>query len=426
MKSDRPKAMHCLAGQPMVKLILSTIETLSPDQIVVVVGPDMEDVSTEVAPHPSVIQTERLGTGHAVSQAQKHLQDFKGNVLVLFSDTPLITADTLNGLLNICLKDEEYGLAVLGFCPKDPSGYGRLVTDHNGELIGIIEDHEASEEQRAIELCNSGAMLVKSDILFNLLNRLGPNNSKGEYYLTDIVSLARHDGLKCGVFESGADELHGVNSRADLARAESIIQDRLRNKALSNGVTLHDPSTTWMSVDTRIGKDVSIGPNVFIGTGVQIGDRVEIKAFSHLEGVTIGSDASIGPFARLRPDALVGPGVHIGNFVEVKAATIGPGAKINHLSYIGDAEIGAGTNIGAGTITCNYDGISKHKTSIGADAFIGSNSSLVAPVSVGDHAMVGAGSTITGDVEDDALAVTRADQKNLKGGALRWRKRRSP
>ena len=426
MQSDRPKAMHRLGGQPMIRQLLGSVETLSPDRIVVVIGPDMDDVADTVAPYVSVVQTERLGTGHAVLQARSVLKDFRGDVLVLFADTPLIMADTISGLINARIQGEGFNIAVLGFCLENPIGYGRLITDETGDLLGIIEEQDATEEQRGIKLCNSGAMVFEGNILFDLLEKISKDNAKGEYYLTDVISCARDEGKRCAVFEGSEEELHGVNSRADLARAESILQTRLRLRALSNGVTLQDPSTTWMSVDTRFGKDVTVGPNVFLGPGVDIGDRVEIRAFSHLEGVVVKADAMIGPFARLRPNAVVGERVRIGNFVEVKESEIESGAKINHLAYIGDARVGEGANIGAGTITCNYDGLSKHRTDIGANAFIGSNSALVAPVSIGDRAMVGAGSTITDDIEADALAVTRADQKTVKGGSARWRKRHSP
>ena len=426
MNSDLPKAMHPIAGQPMIRHVLGTVEALSPARIVVVIGPEMEKVAETVAPHTIVVQTERLGTGHAVIQARSALSDFKGDIVVLCADTPLITADTITELLSARANTALSSVAVLGFRLKDPTGYGRLRCGADGGLEEIIEDEDATEGERQINLCNSGIMSFDGSSLFDLLDKIENNNSKGEYYLTDIVSYARASGKRCTVFEADADELHGVNSRFDLARAEKMMQKRLRLRALVNGVTLRDPSTTWMCIDTRIGRDVTIEPNVFFGPGVDIGDGVEIRAFSHLEGVRIKAGARIGPFARLRPGTVIGEGARVGNFVEIKSADVGAGAKINHLTYIGDARVGEGANIGAGTITCNYDGFSKHHTDVGAGAFIGSNTALVAPVSVGDRAIVGAGSVITEDVEDDALGVTRAAQKIVKGGATRWRNRRSP
>lgn len=425
MNSSLPKVMHSLGGQPMVSHILRTVETLSPDRIVVVIGSEMEDVAAAVAPHVTVVQTEQLGTGHAVIQARSALNDFKGDIVVLFADTPLITADTILALLSARANENSTSVAVLGFRLEDPTGYGRLFCDVNGKLEKIIEDQDATESEREITLCNSGAMVFESGVLFGLLDNIGNDNAKGEYYLTDVVAHVRANGGKCSVLEADVRELQGINSRSDLAQAEAIMQTRLRERALAGGVTLLDPSTTWMCVDTRLGRDVVVGPNVFFGPGVVIGDAVEIRAFCHLEGVCVAAGATIGPFARLRRGARVGEGARIGNFVEIKSADVEPGAKVNHLAYIGDARVGKDANIGAGTITCNYDGFSKHHTDIGSGAFIGSNAALVAPVSIGDRAIVGAGSVVTEDVEDDALVVARADQKTLRGGAPRWRKRHS-
>ena len=425
MKSDFPKVMHPIAGQPMICHVLRTIETLSPARIVVVLGPEMEPVANLVAPHKTVIQSERLGTGHAVLQARSALSDFRGDILVLCADAPLIMADTVRELLFARFDGDSCSVAVLGFELENPAGYGRLRRGADGSLEEIVEDLEATESEHQIKLCNSGVMAFDGGALFQLLDKVGKNNSKGEYYLTDVISCARSNGKNCIVVEATADELHGINNRSDLGRAEFIMQQRLRSRALSNGVTLQDPSTTWMSVDTRIGQDVTIEPHVFFGPGVIIGDRVLIRAFSHFEGVQIDSGAVVGPFARLRPGAVIGEGARVGNFVEIKSASVEAGVKINHLSYIGDSRVGEDANIGAGTITCNYDGFVKHQTNIGAGAFIGSNTALVAPVSIGDRAVVGAGSVVTEDVEDDALVVGRADQKTLKGAAKRWRSRRS-
>ena len=425
MKSGLPKVMHPIAGQPMIGHVLGTIEALSPARIVVVLGPEMEQVAKLVTPHQTVIQSERLGTAHAVLQARSVLSDFKGDIVVLCADAPLIMADTVTKLLFARSEADSCSIAVLGFKLENPMGYGRLRCAADGSLEEIVEDSEATESERQIKLCNSGVMAFDGGALFELLDNVGKNNSKGEYYLTDVISCARANGKSCIVLEAPADELHGINSRSDLGRAELIMQERLRSRAFSSGVTLQDPASTWMCADTRFGHDVTIEPNVFMGPGVIIGDRVLIRAFSHLEGVQIEAGAVIGPFARLRPGAVIGEGAKVGNFVEIKSATLEAGVKINHLSYIADSHVGEGANVGAGTITCNYDGFIKHHTDIGAGAFIGSNTALVAPVSIGDRAIVGAGSVVTEDVEDDALAVGRADQKTIKGAAKRWRSRRS-
>ena len=322
MNSSLPKVMHSLGGQPMVSHILQTVETLSPDRIVVVIGPEMEDVAVAVAPHVTVVQTEQLGTGHAVIQARFALNDFKGDIVVLFADTPLITADTILALLSARANENSTSVAVLGFRLEDPTGYGRLFCDVNGKLEKIIEEQDATESERKITLCNSGAMVFESGVLFGLLDNIGNDNAKGEYYLTDVVAHMRANGGKCSVLEADVRELQGINSRSDLAQAEAIMQTRLRERALAGGVTLLDPSTTWMCVDTRLGRDVVVGPNVFFGPDVVIGDAVEIRAFCHLEGVCVAAGATIGPFARLRPGARVGEGARIGNFVEIKSADV--------------------------------------------------------------------------------------------------------
>ncbi|HYD30288.1 MAG TPA: bifunctional UDP-N-acetylglucosamine diphosphorylase/glucosamine-1-phosphate N-acetyltransferase GlmU, partial [Azospirillaceae bacterium] len=314
-------------------------------------------------------------------------------------------------------------VVVLGMRPHDPGAYGRVVVQ-NGEVEKIVEYLDATPEERAIDLCNGGLMAFHGPRLFELLPRIEPNNAKGEYYLTDLVQLARSAGHAVRVVEGSVEDVMGVNSRAELAEAEVLLQRRLRRAAMDNGATLIDPDTVWFSWDTRLGRDVVIGPSVFFGPGVTVADRVEIKAFSHLEGMTVGAGATIGPFARLRPGAELAEGVHIGNFVEIKNAKIEAGAKVNHLTYIGDARIGAKANIGAGTITCNYDGFAKHHTDIGAGAFIGSNTALVAPVKIGDGALIGAGSTIAADVPADAIAVVRAEQRVLAGAAAKFRARR--
>ena len=424
MKSVLPKVMHPVANRPMVAHLLETVAELTPDRVVVVIGPGMEPVAAAVAPHATVEQTERLGTGHAVAQAQALLEDFMGTVLVLYGDTPLMTLPTLRALLARRAESDQPSAVVLGFRPNDPAEYGRLITSPTG-LEAIIEFRDATPEQRAINLCNSGVMALDGATLWGLLSRVGNDNAKGEYYLTDLIGLARADGLACAYVEGSEAELLGVNSRADLAMAEAIAQTRLRQAAMANGATLQDPASVRFSWDTKIGRDVVIQPNVVFDPGVVIGDNVEIKAFCHLAGVTVGDGCTIGPFARLRPGAKLGEGAHVGNFVEIKNAAIEAGVKVNHLSYIGDARIGTGTNVGAGTITCNYDGHRKHHTDIGANVFVGSNSAFVAPVTIGDGAVIGAGSVITTDVSPGAVAVGRGAQTEIPGAAARFHAKRS-
>jgi bifunctional UDP-N-acetylglucosamine pyrophosphorylase/glucosamine-1-phosphate N-acetyltransferase len=420
MKSSLPKVMHPLAGRPMVSHLLDTVSGLEPDCMVVVVGPDMDVVGRTVAPHPTVIQADRLGTGHAVAQAKSALGEFDGDVLVLYGDTPLITRATLERMLAERRGPRDPAVVVLGFKPSDPGHYGRLVVGAEG-LKAIVEYRDATPDQRENPLCNSGVMAIDGNRLWSLIERIDNKNSKGEYYLTDIVAQARADGATCTHVEGDPAELLGVNSRSELAVAEALVQARLRESAMNNGATLIDPATVWLSWDTRIGRDVTIWPHVVFGPGVTIGDSVEIKGFCHFEGCTVEAGVAAGPFARLRPGAEIGENAHIGNFVEVKKATVEAGAKINHLAYVGDARIGAGANVGAGTITCNYDGFNKSFTDIGAGAFIGSNTSLVAPVKIGDGAVVGAGSVITKEVTPGALAVARGSQMELKGWAERFR-----
>jgi bifunctional UDP-N-acetylglucosamine pyrophosphorylase / glucosamine-1-phosphate N-acetyltransferase len=421
MKSDLPKVMHPLAGRPMIQHLMETVSGLDPDKVVVVVGPGMDVVAQAVAPAQNVVQTERLGTGHAVMQARDLLKDFHGDVLVLYGDTPLITKDTLQRMLAERRNaDKNPAVVVLGFKPVDPGHYGRLVVGAEG-LKAIVEFKDANDDQREIPLCNSGVMAFDGACLWGLLDRVGNDNAKGEYYLTDVVGLARGDGANCSFVLGDEQELLGVNSRAELAGAEAIIQGELRRSAMDNGATLVDPASVWFSWDTSLGRDVMVWPHVVFGPGVAVGNHVVIKGFCHFEGCTIADGADVGPYARLRPGAEIGSAAHIGNFVEVKKAVIEAGAKVNHLSYIGDAQVGADANVGAGTITCNYDGFTKSCTEIGAGAFIGSNSSLVAPVKVGARAMIGAGSVITKDVSDGALAVGRGAQMEVAGWADRFR-----
>ena len=426
MKSRQPKVLHAIAGQPMLHHVLATARGFDPKRLVLVLGPDMEDVAAalpEGAPAAEIaLQTERLGTGHALLMAKPALAGFAGDVLVLYGDVPLITPETLDALL--AARRSGAALAVLAFEPKDSAAYGRLVLGPEGKLERIVERLDAVDATADINLCNSGIMAVDGAELFSLLEALGNDNAKGEYYLTDIVAGARARGLDCVHAMASEEEVMGINDRVQLAEAEAALQGRLRRAAMQNGTTLIDPATTWLSPDTVLGADVTVGPNTVFGPGVRVADGVEILAFCHLEGATVGSGAIIGPYARLRPGAEIGEGAKVGNFVEVKKARVEKGAKINHLSYIGDARVGVGANIGAGTITCNYDGFAKSLSDIGAGAFIGSNSALVAPVVIGDGAVVAAGSVITQDVTADAIAVARGEQSEREGAAARRREKK--
>ena len=429
MRSALPKVLHPLAGRPIVEHVLANARALAPERVVLVVGPELEaaagGLGGEGGPPDCVVQEQPLGTAHAVAQTRAALEDFGGDVLVLYADTPLVRGETMAGLVR-ARRESGAAAAVLGFRPADPAAYGRLILGPDGTLQRIVEHAEASEPERAVTLCNAGMMAVDGRRLFPLLDAIGNDNAKGEYYLTDLPAIVAAEGGLSAVAEAPAEEVMGINDRAELAVAESILQDRLRHAAMVGGATLVDPGTVWLSVDTRIGRDVTIGPSVTIGPGVLIEDGAEIRPFSHLEGVRVRARAVIGPFARLRPGSDVGEDARIGNFVEVKNSTVARAAKINHLSYVGDAGVGAGANIGAGTITCNYDGYAKSRTEIGEGAFIGSNTALVAPVSIGPGAVVGAGSVITEDVEADSIAVARGAQLQRKGAAARRRARRRP
>jgi len=424
MKSDLPKVLHRVAGRPMVGHVLAAVAELDPDHVVVVVGPGMDDVAAAVAPYPTAVQEQQRGTADAVRAAFGLLEGFNGDVLVLYGDTPLVTPETLRAMVNARRQAGNPAVVVLGMRPDDPGAYGRLILNARGGLEKIVEYLDASEEERAVTLCNAGLMAFDGARMTGLINRIGNANAKGEFYLTDVVQIARTEGLPCAVVEGTPAEVIGVNSRAELAEVERIMQRRLRKAAMDNGATLIDPDSVFFSPDTRLGRDVVVGPNVVFGPGVTVADRVEIKPFCHLEQVSVASGAVIGPYARLRPGAEIGEDAHIGNFVEIKNARIEAGAKVNHLTYIGDARVGAKANIGAGTITCNYDGFGKYHTDIGAGAFIGSNSALVAPVKVGDGAIVGAGSVVTTDVEGDAMAVARGRQQAYPGWAARFRERK--
>lgn len=423
MKSDLHKVMHPVAGRPMIDHLLATLAPLEPARTVVVLGAGREQVEGLVGAHGGTVavQEEQLGTGHAVLQAKAALAGFEGDVLILYGDTPLVDARTMERMLERLHASDAPAMVVVGFRPADPLRYGRIVADEAGIIEKMVEYKDASAEERAVDLCNSGLMAAKASDLFGWLARVGNDNAAGEYYLPDAVMLAAAGGRRSAVIEAEAWEMAGVNSRAELAAVEAEWQARRRRQMMDDGVTLVAPDTVWFSHDTVVGRDSVIEPNVVFGPGARIGERVTIRAFSHIEGAEVEAGAEIGPFARLRPGAEIGGGAKVGNFVEVKKARLGAGAKANHLSYIGDADVGAGANIGAGTITCNYDGFFKYRTVIGERAFIGSNSALVAPVTVGDGALVGAGSVITGDVSADAIAIARGQQVEKPGRAARFR-----
>jgi len=416
MKSALPKTLHPIAGRSMLHHLLASCADAF-DRIVVVVGPDMEQVAKAAHPYKVVVQHERLGTAHAALQAEAEFGD--GEVAVLYADNPLIKTATLNRLLDR-RRAGDAALTLLAMRPADPAKYGRVITE--GEYVSrIVEWADASAEERAIGLCNAGVLCGHATQMRDWLRRVRNDNSKGEYYLTDLVELARADGGRVAAVEAPADELRGVNSRGELAEAEACVQADLRRVAMENGATLQAPETVFFAWDTVLGRDVTIGPNVVFGTGVTVENEVEIRAFSHLESCHVSRGAIIGPFARLRPGTHVGVAAHVGNFVELKATHLGDGAKANHLSYIGDAHVGPGTNIGAGTITCNYDGFAKHRTDIGAGVFVGTSSVLVAPVTLGDGAFTAAGSVITDDVPSDAMGFGRARQVNKPGLAATFR-----
>ncbi len=411
MRSALPKVLHRIAGRTMLAHVLSAVTEAGSNEVAIVVGPGRDDVaaaSRAVLPAAVIVtQAERLGTAHAVLAARGSMLAGVDDVVVAFADTPLVTASTIARLRRPLA--EGAAMAVLGFEAANPTGYGRLLLEGQ-RLVAIREERDASDEERRVTLCNAGLMALRGDVALSLLEAIGNTNAKGEYYLTDAVEIAAARGERAVVVTAPEAEVAGVNDRAQLASAEAALQSRLRAAVMAAGVTLVAPETVFLSSDTRIGRDVTVEPNVWFGPGVTVGEGAVIRAFSHIEGAEIGEGAIVGPFARLRPGAVLREGVHIGNFVEVKNAVLGAGVKANHLAYLGDAAIGAGTNVGAGTITCNYDGRAKHRTTIGEGAFIGTNSSLVAPVSIGDRAYVGSGSVITDDVPADALAIGRGRQ----------------
>lgn len=425
MRSARPKVLNAIGGRTLLAHVLAAIGHAGVTNIAVVVGRDHEIIVEEarrVAPATECfMQVDRLGTGHAMLAAKAAITRGVDEILVVYGDTPLLRPMTL-GRLRAALADGA-AVAVLGFRPAEPAGYGRLVA-HGGELVAIREEADASPAERAIDLCNGGLMGLAGDSALAILERIDDNNRKREFYLTDAVAIAHHMGLKAVAIETEEDEVRGINTKAQLAEAEAALQQRLRRQALDAGVTMVAPETVFLAADTKLGTDVVIEPHVVFGPGCVVEDAAVIHSFCHLTGAHIGRGASVGPFARLRPGAKLGTDVEIGNFVELKEAFIAAGAKAKHLSYIGDASVGENANVGAGTITCNYDGVGKHRTEIGKGAFIGSNSALVAPVKIGDGAYVGAGSVVSGEVPADALVVARARQVVKDGWAARLRQRK--
>lgn len=422
MRSTTPKVLHPVAGQSLLAHVLHAAPAGPGTSLAVVVGPDHEAVAAEAkrvrSDAATYVQRERLGTAHAVLAAREAIAEGADDLLIAFGDTPLLSAETF-ARLRAPLRNGA-ALAVLGFRAADPTGYGRLLVEGD-RLVAIREQADASADERKITLCNAGVMAFDGRRALEIIGRIGNANSKHEYYLTDAVAIVRDLGLEAVVIETSEDEVRGINTKTQLAEAEQVMQARLRKAALEAGVTMIAPDTVYLAADTTFGRDVTIEPFVVIGPGVSIADGAVIHSFSHIVQAAIGRNASVGPYARLRPGTSLGDGVRIGNFVETKAATLEDGVKVNHLSYIGDALVGAQSNIGAGTITCNYDGFSKHRTEIGRGAFVGTNSSLVAPVKIGNGAYIGSGSVITRDVPDDAMAIERNQQTNREGGAARYR-----
>jgi bifunctional UDP-N-acetylglucosamine pyrophosphorylase / glucosamine-1-phosphate N-acetyltransferase len=425
MRSDTHKVLHPIAGKALLMHLLDSVDRLGAERRVVVVGKGRDQVEKAIAGRNVTIahQAEQKGTAHAVQQAREALAGYDGAVLILYGDTPFVEPETLKRMLDRLDGGGGPGVVVLASTPADPLNYGRIMLGEGDRIAKMVEFKDATDEERAVRLCNSGMMAVRAEDLFRWLDQVGNDNAAGEYYLPDVVNIAAAEGRDAVVIEGDPYETAGVNSRAELAHLELDWQRRRREQALQDGATLIDPESVWFAADTKLGRDVTVEPHVVFGPGVEIADGATIKAFSHIEGATISTKAVIGPFARLRPGAKIGEKAKVGNFVEVKKAVLGPGAKVNHLSYIGDADIGADANIGAGTITCNYDGFGKYNTVIGEGAFIGSNSALVAPVTVGDGAIVGAGSVITKDVDADSLAVERSEQKGIAGWAKRFREK---
>ena len=425
MRSDTHKVLHPIASQPLLLHLLDRVDGLGASKRVVVVGKGRDQVERTLSERDVAVahQAEQKGTGHAVLQAKDSLSGYDGAVLVLYGDTRLVEAATLAGRLERLTCADGPGMVVLASKPADPGAYGRIILGEGDRIAKMVEYRDATPEEREVRLCNSGMMAIRAPDLLRWLGQVKNDNAAGEYYLPDVVNIAASEGREAVVIEGDPYETAGVNSRAELAHLELEWQRRRREQVLDEGATLIDPESVWFAYDTKLGRDVTVEPHVVFGPGVEVADGATIKAFSHIEGAIIGTRASIGPFARIRPGTTLGERSKVGNFVELKNAKVAASAKVNHLSYVGDAEIGSGANIGAGTITCNYDGFGKYRTVIGEGAFIGSNTALVAPVTIGDGAIVGAGSVITSDVDPDSLAVERSEQKGVAGWARRFRDR---
>lgn len=422
MKSDLHKVLHPIAGRPMLEHLLQSAAALDPQRQVVVAGHGRDQLENALATRATIaVQEPQLGTGHAVQQAETALAGFDGDILILYGDVPFVSTETMRAMIDRLHAPDQPAVVVLGFEPENPLQYGRVLAHDDGRIAMMVEYKDATEEQRACRLCNSGLMAVKSADLFNLLARVGNDNAQGEYYLVDIVNVATLEGRPCAVIVTAdPDEVGGINSRGELAQAEARWQAKRRIQAMTDGATLIAPETVFFAWDTQIGRDVTIEPNVVFGVGVTVADNVTICAFSHIEGARLASGVSVGPFARLRPGTVLEENAEIGNFVEVKNTVMSKGAKAKHLSYVGDASVGVKANLGAGTIICNYDGYFKHRTVIGDRAFIGSNSALVAPVKIGADAIVAAGSTVTRDVADGELRIVRGEQFMKPGWADRF------
>ena len=425
MRSDTHKVLHPIASQPLLLHLLDRVDGLGASKRVVVVGKGRDQVERTLSERDVAVahQAEQKGTGHAVLQAKDSLSGYDGAVLVLYGDTPFVEPATLARMLERLNGADGPGIVVLASKPADPGAYGRIILGEGDRIAKMVEYRDATPEEREVRLCNSGMMAIRAPDLLRWLGQVNNDNAAGEYYLPDVVNIAASEGREAVVIEGDPYETAGVNSRAELAHLELEWQRRRREQVLDEGATLIDPESVWFAYDTKLGRDVTVEPHVVFGPGVEVADGATIKAFSHIEGAIIGTRASIGPFARIRPGTTLGERSKVGNFVELKNAKVAASAKVNHLSYVGDAEIGSGANIGAGTITCNYDGFGKYRTVIGEGAFIGSNTALVAPVTIGDGAIVGAGSVITSDVDPDSLAVERSEQKGVAGWARRFRDR---
>ncbi len=420
MKSDTHKVLHPIACRPMLLHLLDSVNALAPAHKVVVVGDKAEQIEAALDGSAALaVQNPQLGTGHAVQQAEAALAGFTGDVLILYGDVPFVRSETMRAMLDRLNAADAPAAVVLTLQPDDPLAYGRVLTEGD-RIVKMVEHKDASEAERACGRCNSGLMAVRAADLFALLARVGNDNAAGEYYLPDIVNIALADGRHAAVVDADPFEVAGINSRAELAAMERAWQDRRRAQAMADGASLIAPETVWFAHDTVLGRDVTVEPNVVFGPGVAVADGAAIHAFCHIEGARIGPGCSVGPFARLRPGAVLEDKAKVGNFVEMKQAVLGPGAKANHLTYLGDAQVGAGANIGAGTITCNYDGYFKHRTVIGERAFIGSNSALIAPVTIGADAIVAAGSAVSRDVGAGELRMVRAPQLVKEGWADRF------